>query len=279
MALLLLTYAYFNTGRAANFFEFGLYDLAGLGVPLTIAMHRSLVVLLGHLAWIAVGSAILRGVVRPQPFFGGGGAVGRTLGGKGGLRGKLAELFATAGRKESAGGHDDRETPKKNGTKKKKKGLIPSKWRWYTSQWDTYWLWWVVGGYFFSSWVFNIADFLNQIILPEFVFEVQPEGVVSQLINPENNDLAASIVGYIAPCVTAPWWEEVLYRGFMLPALVNLIGYWPAVYVSGIIFSAHHMSWTGAIPLAFLGWTWAQQEGMMTERPRKRMERRRRKKD
>ena len=93
--------------------------------------------------------------------------------------------------------------------------------------------------------------------LPAAIFETQPEGVVSQLINPENNDVAASLVGYIAPCISAPWWEEVLYRGFVLPALCIHMGYWPAVYVSGIIFSAHHMSWTGGIPLAFLGWTWA----------------------
>ena len=97
----------------------------------------------------------------------------------------------------------------------------------------------------------------SQCALPAAIFETQPEGVVSQLINPENNDVAASLVGYIAPCISAPWWEEVLYRGFVLPALCIHMGYWPAVYVSGIIFSAHHMSWTGGIPLAFLGWTWA----------------------
>ena len=77
------------------------------------------------------------------------------------------------------------------------------------------------------------------------------------LKNPENNDLAASLVGYIAPCITAPWWEEVLYRGFLLPALTLQMKFWPAVFVSGVVFSVHHVSTTGAIPLAILGWTWA----------------------
>ena len=229
VAFLLLTYAYFNTGRFSLFCERFLYDLAGIGIPITVAMHRSLVVLLGHLGWVVAGSAILKFAVRPQPFFGGGW-----------IRPRWTERLSG--------------TVRRSGAKKEK---APAKIKWYSNRWDAYWLWWTIGGYFVSSWVFNIADFVNQCALPAAIFETQPEGVVSQLINPENNDVAASLVGYIAPCISAPWWEEVLYRGFVLPALCIHMGYWPAVYVSGIIFSAHHMSWTGGIPLAFLGWTWA----------------------
>ena len=29
------------------------------------------------------------------------------------------------------------------------------------------------------------------------------------MINPEHNDLRALAMGAIAPCVSAPWWEEV----------------------------------------------------------------------
>jgi len=69
VALLMLITAYFFTGRLASIMELYLYAMAGLGVPLTIAMHRSLVVLGGHLAWVAIGSGILGIVLRPQPFF------------------------------------------------------------------------------------------------------------------------------------------------------------------------------------------------------------------
>lgn len=51
-------------------------------------------------------------------------------------------------------------------------------------------------------------------------------------------------------------YSKVLYRGFLLPALCIQMKFWPALFVSGIIFSAHHVSTTGAIPLAILGWTW-----------------------
>lgn len=223
VAFALLTFAYFSTGRFSLLFENGLYAAAGLGLPLTVAMHRSLVVLLGHLTWVAVGSAILAGVLSPKPFFGGGWT-----------------------------------TPDETARQSKPKGRkVLRPYRWYTNKWDTYWLWWTIGGYFVSAWLFNVADFLNQILLPAELFAQQSEGVVSQLINPENNDFLASLVGYIAPCLTAPWWEEVLYRGYLLPALGLFMGFWPSVFVSGVLFSVHHLSVMGAIPLAVLGWVWA----------------------
>jgi membrane protease YdiL (CAAX protease family) len=128
--------------------------------------------------------------------------------------------------------------------------------KWYTNKKDTQWVWWTVGGYYVSSFLFNMADFVNQSVLPISILEQASESVVSQLINPEFNDMLASLVGYIAPCVTAPWWEEVLYRGFLLPALILQMKYKWAIFWSGIIFSIHHMSPTAAIPLAVLGWTW-----------------------
>mmetsp|Transcript_6418 Transcript_6418/g.9749 ORF Transcript_6418/g.9749 Transcript_6418/m.9749 type:complete len:269 (+) Transcript_6418:1-807(+) len=236
VALLMLITAYFFTGRLASIMELYLYAMAGLGVPLTIAMHRSLVVLGGHLAWVAIGSGILGIVLRPQPFFGGGNKV-------------------YVEEKESADDDNNRNNARNN--EREEMQIKNQKYKWFSNKWNSNWLWWTISGYFISSWFFNIADFLNQIILPAHVFELAGEGVVSQLINPENNDFIASLVGYIAPCISAPWWEEVLYRGFLLPALTLQMKFWPAVFVSGIVFSVHHVSTTGAIPLAILGWTWA----------------------
>ncbi|KAL3826476.1 hypothetical protein ACHAXA_004313 [Cyclostephanos tholiformis] len=224
IAFLLLTVGYFSTGRFSLLFENTLYAAAGSGLPLTVPMHRSLVVLLGHLAWVIVGSAILAVVLSPKPFFGGG--------------------WTTALKKDDS---IDNES----------KTRVLRSHRWYTNKWDTYWIWWTIGGYFVSAWLFNIADFVNQIVLPPYLFAQQAEGVVSQLINPENNDFLASLVGYIAPCLSAPWWEEVLYRGYLLPALGLFMGFWPSVFVSGILFSVHHMNVMGAIPLMVLGWLWA----------------------
>lgn len=241
VSLGLLVTAYFMTGRLSTWIELNLYALAGLGFPMTIAMHRSLVVLGGHLAWVLIGSGILSIVLRPRPFFGGGHVEIKSIDSKSGMDRVISINPKTGGVQEKA---PLNLTMKQN-------------YRWYTNKLNSNWLWWTIGGYFISSYFFNIADFLNQVILPPHVFEQAGEGVVSQLVNPENNDFFASLVGYIAPCLSAPWWEEVLYRGFLLPALCLQMNFWAAVFVSGIVFSVHHVSATGAIPLAILGWTWA----------------------
>jgi uncharacterized protein len=215
LAFYTLVQGYFFTGRFSLFWEDIFYAAAGVGFPLTIPMHRSLVVLFGHLTWVAMGGLILALIPRPQPFFGGG----------------------------------YKEIP--NGQR------MARKFKWFTNTWQTYWVWWVLGGYFVSSWFFNIADWVTQMVLPMELFDSVSESVVSQLTNPENNDIPASIVGAIAPCISAPWWEEILYRGYLLPALRCFMPFWPAVVLSGNIFSLTHMSTTGTIPLAVLGWTWA----------------------
>ena len=199
-----LLLAYGMTGKFSIFFEDLFYVIGGMGIiPLTIATHRSLVVLFGHLLWVGIGSLILH--LELKTFF---------------------------------------------SNKKKTK--------WYTCQIrNTNWLWWVIGGYFASCFVFNMSDFINQLVIPKHYFQSASEGVVSQLIQPENNDRIASFIGYIAPCISAPWWEEVLYRGFMLPAINMILPLYPSILSSSLIFSAHHLSVTGFIPLTMLGITWA----------------------
>ena len=202
VALVSLIPAYFWTGRLSLWWEDFFYRMANY-FPITVAMHRSLSVLFGHLSWVAMGFAILRLVPRPQPFFE----------------------------------------------------------KWYTNSMTknnaNQWLWWTIGGYYVSSLFYNVADFLNQCLLPISMLEMASESIVSLLVNPEFNDVGASIVGYIAPCLTAPWWEEVLYRGFLLPTLILMMGYKWAILWNGIIFALHHVSPVGLIPLTILGWTWS----------------------
>ncbi|KAF8820100.1 CAAX amino terminal protease family protein [Cardiosporidium cionae] len=197
--LSLLMVAYLGSGYFALVFEWVLYFLAAGGVPISIAMHRSLQVLLGHLLWVSTGCLILsRGLF---PFF-------------------------------------------------------PPLGKWYRLQWQRNWVWWAVGGYYGSSWLFNLSDFINQFLLPPSA-AVEDESIVSKMINPENNDIPALLVGAIAPCISAPWWEEVLYRGFTLPSLTVVFSTAAALPISAILFAAHHMNLHSLLPLTILGWTWA----------------------
>lgn len=224
-----LVNAYLATGRFAIFWEDTIYALSGLGFPITSPMQRSLCVLLGHLSWLVLGALLLRWLPRPPKFFQPANHENSTA----------AEPVPTEATSEKAGTQN-----------------FPP-FVWFRSSRKSKWLWWVIGGYLVSGWLFNIADLVNQYILPESVLEDAQESVVSQLVNPEHNDWLASLVGYVAPCITAPWWEEILYRGFALAGLTQLVGYRWAVFLQGVIFSAHHMSLAAALPLAVLGWTWA----------------------
>jgi len=249
LALMALTRAYFFTGRFSLFWEDKLYEMARYWTWMTVPMHRSLTVLLGHLSWIAIGSLILRWIPRPQPFF----------------QEPVSQWFqsryrANPDEKLKVMPEPDDDTSTSNDDKK---AITPGQLLEYSSQQSRHpqWVWWAVGGYFVSSWFFNMADFCNSYIFPVRILEQAEENsIVAKLVNPEGSDIIASLVGYIAPCLTAPWWEEVLYRGFLLPALVLQFGaqrYHLANFVSGVLFSIHHQSELAFLPLCVLGWTWA----------------------
>ena len=61
----------------------------------------------------------------------------------------------------------------------------------------------------------------------------------------------------VGPCVTGPFFEEVLYRGFLLPALCRAgVPLRLALPLHACLFALHHMSLRGLLPLASLGLLW-----------------------
>jgi len=52
-------------------------------------------------------------------------------------------------------------------------------------------------------------------------------------------------------------WEEVLYRGFLLPALHLFLPLPFALPFSGLLFGLHHQALASVLPLAALGSFWA----------------------
>lgn len=133
--------------------------------------------------------------------------------------------------------------------------FFPKKGTWLRWKWRSNWVWWAIGGYYVSALFFNMADVLNQLLLPASLFE--EETVVSKLINPENKDRVAMAIGSIGPCVSAPVFEEVLYRGFLLPALACYLPMWMAIPASSVLFAIHHLNPTMVLPLSMLGLIWA----------------------
>jgi membrane protease YdiL (CAAX protease family) len=135
------------------------------------------------------------------------------------------------------------------------KPFFPPRGKWMRARVHSNWCWWAIGVYYVSSLLFNIADFVNQFIVPQNI--LNEESVVSKLIHPENQDGIAMAIGSIGPCITAPVFEEVLYRGYLLPAIASFMPVWLAIPVSSVLFAAHHLNLGGMLPLSVLGWAWA----------------------
>lgn len=258
MALIALTRAYFFTGQVSLFWEDWLYSRARHWSWMTVPMHRSLSVLLGHLSWVAMGGAILKWIPRPHPFF----QEPESKWFMSSFRGTtkpatLRDVFTTKSADDEKGTITTTTTT--NSTTMTPGQLLKTNDE-DSSPSHPQWIWWALGGYFVSSWFFNIVDLINSYVFPLAALEQAEESsIVSKLVNPEGQDLLASLVGFIAPCITAPWWEEVLYRGFLLPTLLLLFqkSYSWATFVSGILFSIHHQQELAFLPLCVLGWTWA----------------------
>jgi membrane protease YdiL (CAAX protease family) len=221
---------------------------------MTTPMHKSLCVLMGHTTWIVLASMILRLIPRPQPFFQ-----------------QPKSMWFTSQYKNKSKSKSDNIANNETSS-------IESK--------QQQWIWWVLGGYFVSCWLYNISDILNSYIFPlSILLQAEENSVVGSLLN--TFDVKASLIGYIAPCITAPWFEEILYRGYILPTLLlwlpssrsksknsnssstslkqpskdssnkSSLSYQLAIFISGILFSIHHQSELAFLPLCILGWLWA----------------------
>lgn len=73
-----------------------------------------------------------------------------------------------------------------------------------------------------------------------------------QIVLEENDPLALGIFLFTA-AVAAPVFEELLFRGFLLPSLTRYLPVWGAIALSGLVFAVAHLSLSEVLPLAALG--------------------------
>jgi membrane protease YdiL (CAAX protease family) len=66
-------------------------------------------------------------------------------------------------------------------------------------------------------------------------------------------DRVALAIFLFTASVAAPVFEEIMFRGFLLPSLTRYLPVWGAIVVSALIFAFAHLSLAEVIPLATLG--------------------------
>ena len=123
---------------------------------------------------------------------------------------------------------------------------------WIFVRWNANWLWWSLGGFLLSVSGYNAVEAVTSTLLPAGVCQ---DAILGRQAEQQGNWLAFGI-GCIGPCLTAPAFEEVLYRGFLLPVLLDLVPLRAAIPMNALLFALHHNSIPGFIPLSFLGLLW-----------------------
>lgn len=69
----------------------------------------------------------------------------------------------------------------------------------------------------------------------------------------EGRDSVALLIFFLTACVAAPIFEEIFFRGFLLPSLTRYMSVWGAIGASALLFAIAHLSLSEVLPLATLG--------------------------
>jgi membrane protease YdiL (CAAX protease family) len=110
------------------------------------------------------------------------------------------------------------------------------------------WIGWGIGGYLAAIPLVFIASAISEQLL-----KGQGGGNPLLEILAGNNDNVAKVILWLTLAVAAPFFEEILFRGFLLTSLTKFAPFWVALPLSGLTFAIAHLNLSDIIPLTVLG--------------------------
>ncbi|MGB3511631.1 MAG: type II CAAX endopeptidase family protein [Microcoleaceae cyanobacterium] len=110
------------------------------------------------------------------------------------------------------------------------------------------WILWGLGGYFVALPMVILVSLINQQLW-------QGQGGSNPIlpIALKGQDGLALALFYVTASIAAPVFEEIMFRGFLLPSLTKYMPIWGAILASGFLFAAAHLNISEVLPLAVLG--------------------------
>lgn len=114
-----------------------------------------------------------------------------------------------------------------------------------------------------GNWLFDV--FLGCLMFPlvnrlsQFNLDLMPLLPATQvsLSNVEQSIMArdpiAMVLYALVVSVCAPVWEEIIFRGFLLPSLTKYMPVWCSILLSSVAFALAHFNVQRMLPLIFLG--------------------------
>ena len=127
------------------------------------------------------------------------------------------------------------------------KSFFPLPEGWF-QQHNRNWYWWGIGGYLAAIPLVFFVSLLNQQI-----WQGRGGSNPLLLLTLQSQDKFAIAVLFFTASVAAPIFEEIMFRGFLLPSLTRYLPVSGAIIVSALIFAIAHLSLAEIIPLAVLG--------------------------
>lgn len=110
------------------------------------------------------------------------------------------------------------------------------------------WLVWGIGGYFVALPLVVLVSLINQQI-----WQGQGGSNPLLLLALESQDWLALLLFFVTASLAAPFFEEIMFRGFLLPSLTRYMSVWNAIIITGLVFAIAHLSLSEVLPLAILG--------------------------
>jgi membrane protease YdiL (CAAX protease family) len=119
---------------------------------------------------------------------------------------------------------------------------------WFNFQLRDNWFLWGLGGYCTALPIVVVVSLINQKLW-------QGQGGSNPILQLalESQDFVALGIFFSTAAIAAPLFEEILFRGFLLPSLTRYIPVWGSILASSFLFAIAHLSLSEVLPLTALG--------------------------
>lgn len=128
------------------------------------------------------------------------------------------------------------------------KSFLPLPEGWFRFNWRGNWFLWGLGGYCVALPLVVVVSLINQQLW-------QGQGGSNPLLSLalEGQDRVALGIFFFTAAIAAPFFEEFLFRGFLLPSLTRYLPVWASIVASSLLFAVAHLSLSEILPLTVLG--------------------------
>jgi uncharacterized protein len=119
---------------------------------------------------------------------------------------------------------------------------------WFSFRWLSCWPLWGFGGYVVALPLVILVSVINQLI-----WQGQGGSNPLLMLALESQDTFVLLCFAFTATIAAPFFEEIMFRGFLLPSLTRYLPVWGAIGLSSLIFALAHQSLSEVLPLTTLG--------------------------